>query len=154
MSQLFTSGGQNIGALPSAALLLMNTQGWFPLGLTSLTTLLSKGLSRVFSRTTVWKHKFFSAQPSFGPTLTFIHDYWKSHSFDYMDLCWQSDIFAFVIFCIDLPQLLFQFHGCSQSAVILETKKRKYIAASISTLLLKWGDGTRCHDLKSNNNLF
>ena len=39
-------------------------QGWFPLGLTSLISLLSKGLSRVFSSTTVWKHQFFGAQPS------------------------------------------------------------------------------------------
>ena len=42
----------------------MNIQGWFPLGLTSLISLLSKGLSRVFSNTTVWKYQFFGAQPS------------------------------------------------------------------------------------------
>ena len=51
---LFASGGQNIGA--SASVLPMNIQGWFPLGLTGLMSLLSKGLSRVFSSTTVWKH--------------------------------------------------------------------------------------------------
>ena len=46
-----------------ALVLPMNIQGWFPLGLTSLISLMSDGLSRVFSRTTVWKHQFFSAQP-------------------------------------------------------------------------------------------
>ena len=56
MSQLFASGGQSIGALASASVLPMNIQGWFPLGLTGLISLLSKELSRVFSSTTVWRH--------------------------------------------------------------------------------------------------
>ena len=60
MSQLLASGGQSIGASVSAAILPMNIQGWFPLGLIGLISLQSKGLSRVFSRTTVWKHKFLS----------------------------------------------------------------------------------------------
>ena len=55
---------QNIGALTSASVLLVNMQGWFLLGLTDLISLLSKGLSRVFSSTTVQKHQFFGAQPS------------------------------------------------------------------------------------------
>ena len=57
-----SSDGQSIGA--SASVLPMNIQGWFPLGLTVLISLVSKGLSRVFSSTTVWRHQFFSAQPS------------------------------------------------------------------------------------------
>ena len=64
MSQLFTSGSQSIGASTSASVLPMNIQGWFPLGLTGLTCLKSKRLSRVFSRTTVQKHQFFSTQPT------------------------------------------------------------------------------------------
>ena len=60
---LFTSGGQSIGASASASVLLMNIQGWFPLGLTG-SILQSKGLSRVFSSTTVWKYQFFSPQLS------------------------------------------------------------------------------------------
>ena len=68
MSQLFASGGQSIGA--SALVLLMNIQGWFPLGLTGLISLLSKGLLRVFSNTTVWKHQSFSTQPSLWLPLT------------------------------------------------------------------------------------
>ena len=62
MSQLFASGVQSIGA--SASVLPMNIQGWFPLRLTGLISLQSKGLSRVFSKTTVQKHQFFGAQPS------------------------------------------------------------------------------------------
>ena len=61
MSRLFTSGSQSIGASASGSVLPMNIRGWFPLGLTSL---LSKGFSRVFSSTTVQKHQFFGAQPS------------------------------------------------------------------------------------------
>ena len=64
MIQLFASGGQNIGASASASVLPMNIRGWFLLELTGLISLLSKGLSRVFSSTTVLKPEFFSAQPS------------------------------------------------------------------------------------------
>ena len=82
-------------ALASASVFPMNIQDWLPLGLTGLISLQSKGLSRVFSNTTVQKHQFFSAQLSYSPTLTSIHDYQKNHSFDYIDLCWQSNIPAF-----------------------------------------------------------
>ena len=64
MSQLFTSRGQSIGASPSALVLPVNIQYWFPLGLTGLISLLFKELSRVFSSTTIQKHQFFSTQPS------------------------------------------------------------------------------------------
>ena len=64
LAWLFQSGGQSIGASYSASVLPMNIQGWFPLGLTVLISLQSKGLSRVFSSTIVKKHQFFSAQPS------------------------------------------------------------------------------------------
>ena len=62
MSRLFASGGQSIGASESASVLPVNIQDWFPLGLTGLISLQSKGLSRVFSNTTVWKHQFFGTQ--------------------------------------------------------------------------------------------
>ena len=58
------SGGQSIGASASASVLPMNIQDWFPLGWTGLISLLPKGLSRVFSNTTVQKHQFFCAQLS------------------------------------------------------------------------------------------
>ena len=70
MSQLFASGGQNIGASASASVLPMTIQGCFPLGLTGLISLLSKRFSRVFFSTTIQKHQLFSA-----------HLYLWSHSY-------------------------------------------------------------------------
>ena len=95
VSQLFTSGGQSIEA--SASVLPMNTQGWFPLGLTSCISLLSKRLSRVFSSTMFENINSSLFSLLYGPTFTSIHD-----SFDYMDLCWQSNVSAFLMPCIGL----------------------------------------------------
>ena len=80
MSWLFASGGQSIGASVSASVLPMNIQDWFPLGLTGLISLASNSLALSFL---------------YGPILTSIHDYWENHSFDYTDLCQQSDVSAF-----------------------------------------------------------
>ena len=79
---------ESIGASALASVLPMNIQGWFPLGLTGLISLQSKGLSRIFSNTTVQKHQFFGAQLSsqsnflHSPTLVSIHDHWKNHGLD------------------------------------------------------------------------
>ena len=64
MSQLFAAGSQSIGVSASASVLPMNTQNWFPLGWTDWISLQFKGLSRVFSSTTVQKHQFFGAKLS------------------------------------------------------------------------------------------
>ena len=64
MSQFFASAGQSTGVSASASVLPLNTQNWSPLGWTVWTSLQSKGLSRVFSNTTVQKHQFFGAQLS------------------------------------------------------------------------------------------
>ena len=64
MSQFITSGGQRTEAWTSASVLPMHIQDWFPLRLTGLISLLSKGCSGVFSSTTVQKHQFFGTQPS------------------------------------------------------------------------------------------
>ena len=95
MSQLFTSGGQSIGASASASVLSMNTWGWFPLGLTGLISLSPRD-SQKSSPTP----QFENISPSvhsllYSPTLLSIHDYWKNHSFDYTGLCQQSDVSAF-----------------------------------------------------------
>ena len=74
MCQLFASCGQSIGALTLASVFPMNIQGWFPLGLTGLISLLSKGLSRVFTSTIIWKHPFFWAQSSLWSN-SHIHTY-------------------------------------------------------------------------------
>ena len=95
VSQFFTSGGRSIGASASTSVLSMNIQGWFP-GLTSLISLLSKGLSTVFFQhhsskaSILWRSTFLMVQH-----LTSIRDHWKNHSFDYMDFCWQSNVSAF-----------------------------------------------------------
>ena len=72
VSQFLTSGGQIIGVSPSASVLPMNIQDWFPLGLTGWISLQSKGLSNIFFETTVQKHQFFSAQHS-SQSSTHIH---------------------------------------------------------------------------------
>ena len=64
MTWLFASGSQRIGASVSASVLPMSSQGWLPLGMTGLISLLSKEVSDVSSSTTVWKHQFFGVQPS------------------------------------------------------------------------------------------
>ena len=64
ISQFFSSGGQSIGVSASTSVLPMIIQDWFPLGRTGWISLQSKGLSRVFSNTTVQKHRFFGAQLS------------------------------------------------------------------------------------------
>ena len=97
MSQLFASGGQSIGVSASTSVLPMNIQDWFPLGWTDWISLLSKGLSRVFSNTTVQKHKFFGTQAFFivqlsRPYMTTGKTIALTQS---QNLCWQSNISAF-----------------------------------------------------------
>ena len=94
MSQLFGLGAESTGVSASASVLQMIIQEWFPLGWTGWISLQSKGLSRVFSNTTVQKHHFFSAQ-LYSSTLISILDHWKNHSLDKTDLCWQSNVSAF-----------------------------------------------------------
>ena len=89
LSQLFASDGQSIRASASASVLPMNIQGWLPLGLTGLISLLSRELSTVFSSTTLWKHQLFALSLLYDPTLTSICNFWENHSFDYTDLCQQ-----------------------------------------------------------------
>ena len=64
----------------------VNIQGWSPLRLTDLISLLSKELSGVFSSTTVWRHRFFGILPSLRPALTTVCDHWEDHSLNYMDI--------------------------------------------------------------------
>ena len=82
VNQLFVSDGQSIGVSASTSVLPVNIQDWFPLGWTGWISLQFKGLSRVFSKTTVQKYQFFSAQLFHSPTLTSNHDYWKNYSLD------------------------------------------------------------------------
>ena len=92
MSWLFAWGGQSIGVSASKSVLPMNIQDWLPLGLTGLISLLSKELSSLLqhhsSKASIpWRSAFFIV-----PALTSMHDYWKNHSLDQTDLCWQSNV--------------------------------------------------------------
>ena len=103
LSQLFVSGGRNIGASALASVFPMNVQDWFPLGLTGLISCCPRD-----SLESSPAPQFKSINSSvlrllYGPTLTSLHDYWKNHSLDYIHLCWQrmsllfSMLFRFVI---------------------------------------------------------
>ena len=96
-SWLFASGGHSIGASALAPVLPRNIQCCFPLGLTGLISLKSKGLnSQGSSPAPQFKSiNYLALSLLYGLTLTSIHDYWKNHSFDYTNLCQQSDVSAF-----------------------------------------------------------
>ena len=85
VSWLFVSGGQSIEASASASVLPKSIQGWFPLGLTDLISLVSKGLWRVLSRTTIRKHQFLSVQSNSHPSLPLPHG-----------LCWKRRFPSFL----------------------------------------------------------
>ena len=87
ISWLFASGGQSIGASAS-----VNMQGWFPLGLTRLISLQSKGLKSLLQHHNLKAPISSALSLPYGTTLTSTRDYWKNHSFDYTDLCWQGDV--------------------------------------------------------------
>ena len=93
MSQLYTWGGQSTGVSASTSVLPMNIQDR-SLGWTGWISLQSKGLSRVFFNITVQSINIFVLRFLHSPTLTSIHDHWKNHSLDYMNLCWQSNVSA------------------------------------------------------------
>ena len=94
-SQLFASGGQSIGVAASASVLPMNTQDWSPLGWTGWIPCSPRD-SQESSPTPQFKSiNFLVLSFLHSPTLTSIHDHWKNHSLDQMDLCWQSNVSAF-----------------------------------------------------------
>ena len=107
MSQLFASGGQSIGASTLASVLPVNIQGRFSLRLTGLISfrtgwfdlLAVQGTFKSLFSTTVQKHQLFGFSLTYGPTLTYAHDYWKNLSFDYINLCWQSDVWLCFLRC-------------------------------------------------------
>ena len=136
MSWLFTLGCQSIGASGSAAVLPMSIQSWFPLRLTGLISLLSKGLSGVFSSTTVQRHWFFCTLPSLWSSS---HNWmWplEDHSLNHTDFFRQSNVSAFqhtsrffITFLMRSNYLLISWLQ-SPSTVILEPNKRKSVTTS------------------------
>ena len=95
VSWLFIPGAQSIGASASASVLPVNIQGWFSLGLTGLIYLQSKDSQESFPAPQFESIHSSALSLLCDPILTSVHDYWKNHSFDYMDLCQPSDISAF-----------------------------------------------------------
>ena len=154
LSQFFTSGGQSVGVSASASVLPMNIQGWFPLGLTGLISLLSKEYSRVFSNTTVQKHQFFGAQLSSqfnshpymttGKTIALTRQIFVGKTMSLLFNMLSKSVIAF------LPRskcLLISWLQ-SPSAVILEPPKIKILSLfHCFPINLPWSDGIRYHDL-------
>ena len=147
MSQFFTSGGQSIGVSTSASVLSMNIQDWFPLGWTGWISLQSKGLSRVFSNTTVQKHQFFGTQPYFivqlshpymttGNTIVLTKQTFVGKA---MSLLFNMLSRLFRAFLPRSKSLLISWLQ-SPSAVILELKKIKSVIVSIVSLSI-------CHEM-------
>ena len=154
ISQLFPSGGQSTGISASASILPMKTQNLSPSGWTGWISLQSKGLSRVFSNTTVLKASIFRHSAFFSPTLTSIHDYWKNHSLTrrtfvgkIMSLLFNMLSKLVITFLPRSKYLLISWLQ-SPSAVILEPRKIK-VSHSFHCfpIYLPWSDGTRCRDL-------
>ena len=128
-SQFFASGGQSIGASVSALILPMNIQDWFPLGLTGLISLLSKGLQESSPVPQFKSINSSALSLLYGPTLTSINDYWKSHSFGYMIFVGKvmsllfNMLSRFVIAFLPMDKSLLILLLPSLSTVILDPKK-------------------------------
>ena len=123
------------------------TQDWSLLGWSGWISLQSKGLSRVFSNTTVQKHQFFGAQLSYSPTLTFIHDHWKNHSlWNFVGKVMSLLLSMLSVLVIPFLPRIKHFSISllqSQSTVILEPNKIK--SDTVSTcypIYFPWSDGT------------
>ena len=137
MNQLFASSGQSIGASASASVLPMNIKSWFPLELTGLISLLSKGLSRVFSSTTVQKHQFFGARPFLWPHFS-IHT-WLLEEIALTRWAFSGKVMSLLINMLSGFDIAFLLRSkClliswleSPPAVILEPKKIKSFSVSI-----------------------
>ena len=130
-----------------------NIQDWSPLGWTGWTSLLSKGLSRVFSNTTVQKHQFFTLSFLYSPTFASIHDYWKNYNFGW--------IFAGKVMSLlfnMLSRLVIAFLPRNKSLLISWLQVTVYSDFGAQEnkvchcfhcfpIYLSWRDGTKCHDL-------
>ena len=149
----FRSDGKNMGASASSSVLPMNIQDWFPLGLTGLISLQSKGLSWDFSSITVWKHQFFSIQlflwflSHIGTWLLEKTKLWL------LDICWQYDVFAFLVLCLvslslsSKEQAPFNFMAAGTIWSVLGAQENKIWHFHCFPFYLLWCDGICFHDL-------
>ena len=139
----------------SASVLPMNVQDWFPLGLTGLISLLSKGLSRVFFNTIVQKHQFFNAQPSLWSNSQ-IHIWLLEKPQLWLDgplsakwcLCFLTCCLGFHSFS-SKEQVSFNFMAAVTICSDFGAPQNKVCHCFLSfPIYLPWSDGTRCHDLR------
>ena len=148
----FASGGHSIGTSASASILPMNIQDWFPLELT-LISLQSKGFSRVFSNTTIFKASVLWPSFLYGPTHTPIHDYWKNHSFEYTDLC--HKVLSLLFNTLSRFGIVFIPRSKCLNVMVAVTvcsdfgaQENKSVTVSIfSPVYLPWTNGTGFHHL-------
>ena len=156
MSQFFASGGQSIGISASASVLPMNIQDWFPLGLIGFISLQSKGLSRVFSNTTVQKKASVLRQSAFF-MVQFSHPYVttgkttpltrRTFVSKVMSLLFNMLSRLVIAFLPRSKHLLISWLQLP-SSVILEPPKLVSYCFHCFPLYLPWSDRTRCHDLR------
>ena len=152
MSQLFARGHQSIGVSASASVLSMNTQDWSPLGWTGWISLQSKGLSRVFSNTTVQKHQFCAqlslwstSHPYMTTGKTIALTTWTFVG-KVMSLLFNKLSRLVITFLPRSKHLLISWLQ-SPSVVIWSLKKIKSHCFHCFAIYLPWSDGTRFHDL-------
>ena len=140
MSQFFALRGQSIRASALASVIPINIQGWFPLGLTGLIFLQSRGFSRVFSNTTIRKHQFFGAQPSLWP---------NSHPYTTTGKHIALTIWTFVGKVVSLPRSMsFYFVAAVIVCSDLGAQESKICHCfHFPPFYLPWSDGIRCHNL-------
>ena len=154
MSQLFASGDQSIGASASASVLPMNIQGWFPLGLTGLIPLIPRDSQESSPASQLKNINSSSPRLFYGPALTSVHDCWKNHSFNYMDLYQKSDVSAFY-YAVWVCHNFSSKEQVSFNFMVLITVHSDFGAQENKVchcfcclaIYLPWSDGTRCHDL-------
>ena len=155
VSQLFTSRSQSTAAAASALVLPVNIQGWFPLGSTGL-ILLYRGLSRVFSSTTIRNHQFFNPYSTLYIMVQLSHLYmttgkttaltrWTSVS-KVMSLLFNT-LSKFVMASLPRSKCLLIMWLQSPSSLILKPQKRISVSFQFFPIYLPWSDETRCHDL-------
>ena len=158
MSQLFAWGGQSIGALASASVLPVNIQDWFPLGWTVQISLQSKGLSRVFSNTTLQEHQFSSAQPSFWSNShipSWCDSFFTGKTIALTRWTFVGKIMSLLLnMCLGWSWLFFfqfqasfNFMAAVTICSALEPPKIVCHCFQFFLIYLPWNDGTRCHDL-------
>ena len=154
MSQFFTSGGQSFGVSASASVLPMNIQDWFPSRLTDLISLQSKGLSRVFSNTTVQKHQSFGTQLSLwsnshihtwlGKTIALTR---RTFVGKVMSLLFHMLSRLVIAFLPKNKRLLISWLQSPSASDFGAQENKVYHCFHWFPIYLPWSDGTGCHDL-------